>query len=311
MKILKRVLLIALIASSASPAFAATKPVKVIPAKPISTIALSSAPGDQFFSALTTTNSIVYVGTVESSTSTPSLGLSDGYIASISAAGTKQWEVRLGGRLDDIATAISKDKSGNYWVLGASAEAATPIAITPVIPGINPDSASADAASSPTNLNRVVIWKVSPTGTLLASYNFASTQSIYPKTLTPTPTGFVVTGDLADSTSFTLPIDSQGVFGVLSPVTIKQIAPPAIDAIPAGTYVFKSFISKTTIVGIPTWKPKLPTPVIVEYNKAKAVKAAYSIKGTVVFRAWQSGLGLVVIAQDINSTAVYVIPLIA
>ena len=311
MKIFKGALLLALVLSNTSPALAATKVIKVVPAKAISSLTFSGAPGDQFFGASTSSNSIIYIGTVESATATPALGMSDGYIAAILATGVKQWELRLGGVTDDIATAVAKDKSGNYWVLGASCDPAVSVAINPVAPGINPDSATAEPTTSPTTFNRIFIWKVSSTGSLLASYNLTSPQSIFPKTLTSSATGFTITGDLADSTSFTLPIDSVGVFGSISPLTLKKIVPPAIDVIAAGSYTFKSFISKTTILGIPSWKPKTPTPVVLEYTKAKTLKAAYSIKGTVIFRAWQSGLGLVLITQDVNSTLVYVLPLVA
>ena len=311
MKIFKAVLVLTLVASTTSPAMAATKVVKVIPAKVISTLTFSGAAGDQYFGASTSTNSIIYVGTVESATATASLGMSDGYIAAISAAGTKQWELRLGGAADDIATAVAKDKSGNYWVLGASCDPVVTIAATPVAPGLNPDSATAEATTSPTSFNRIFIWKVSPTGSLLATYNLASEINIFPKNLTPSASGFTVTGALTDSSSFTLPIDASGVFGSISPVTIKSVTPPAIDVIAAGSYTFKSFLSKTTIIGIPSWKPKVATQVVVQYNKAKTLKAAYSIKGSVIYRAWQSGLGLVMITQDANSTLVYVLPLVA
>lgn len=311
MKILKGVLALALVLMCATPAVAATKVIKVIPAKAITTLTFSGALGDQYLGATTSANSIVYVGTVESNTASPSLGLSDGYIAAISATGTKQWELRLGGVTDDIATAVAKDKSGNYWVLGASSDPVVTIEVNPVVPGLNPDSATAEPTSSPTSFNRIFIWKVSPIGSLVASYNLPSDQPIFPKSITPSTTGFTITGDLADSTSFTLPLDSLGVFGSISPLTLKKITPRAIDVVSAGTYTFKSFISKTAILGIPSWKPKTPTPVILEYTKAKTLKAAYSIKGTIIYRAWQQGIGLVVITQDANSTVVYVLPLVA
>ena len=97
----------------------------------------------------------------------------------------------------------------------------------------------------------------------------------------------------------------EGIFTELAPLTIKLAVVPAITVINAGSYTFKSFISKTTIIGIPSWKAKTPTPVVLEYNKAKTLKAAYALKGNITHRIWQAGTGLVVISDLGSSTAIY------
>jgi glycosyltransferase involved in cell wall biosynthesis len=62
----------------------------------------------------------------------------------------------------------------------------------------------------------------------------------------------------------------------------------------------KSFISKTTIIGIPSWRAKSPTPVIVKYTKAGKALAANSFTGKVKKILWQSGIGAVVLVE-VNS----------
>ena len=299
-------LLLPTISAHAAPV---SKAVKVTTAKPIAIINLSGAPGDQFFGATTSSGSIVYVGTVESATTTASLGLSDGYVAAISATGMGQWDIRLGTALDDIATSILRDKTGNYWVLGATSQPTPVVAIAPVQPSINPDSATVDTITVPTTFNRLLLWKLSSTGALLSTFQYDSMQDLYPKTLTLGATALTITGDLADGSSFSLQSDFDGAFSGFSPLTVKPPIASAITITKAGSYTFKSFLSKGAISGIPTWKPKTPTPVVVEYNKANTLKAAFSLKGNVTNRIWQAGIGLVVISDLGSSTAIYALPL--
>jgi hypothetical protein len=286
-----------------------SKVVKVVAAKPIATITLSGAAGDQFFGVTTSPESIVYVGTVESGT-TIALGLSDGYVSAISPTGTRQWELQLGTALDDIATSILRDKVGNYWVLGATSQPIPPVVIAPPAPSLNPDSATVETTTAPVTFNRALLWKLSNSGALLATYQYDSPQELYPKTLTLGATALTITGDLADGSSFSLQSDFNGVFTGFAPLTIKSAVAPAITITKAGTYTYKSFISKGAIIGIPTWKPKTPTPVIVEYNKANTLKSAFSLKGNVTNRIWQAGIGLVVISDLGSSTAIYALPLV-
>ena len=303
---------IAILILSAHSASAAptTKAVKVLTAKPIATITLSGAPGDQFFAATSAPGSIVYVATVESTTAAPALGRSDGFIAAISPTGVRQWEARLGTALDDIATSVVRDKTGNYWVLGATSQPALPDVIAPAQPSLNPDSATVETRTIPTTLNRLLLWKLTSAGALLATYQYDATQEIFPKTLTLGENSLSMSGDLADGTSFSLKSDLDGLFSGFAPLSIKPTVAPAITVIKAGSYTYKSFISKTTIIGIPTWKAKVPTPVVLEYNKTNTLKAAFALKGEVIYRIWQPGIGLIVISDLGTSTAIYALALI-
>jgi len=80
--------------------------------------------------------------------------------------------------------------------------------------------------------------------------------------------------------------------------------------IPAGASTFKSFISSTAIVGIPSWKPKSSIPVVLQYAKVPNLKAAYSLKGTVNYVYYQSGMGLIVISDQSTNYAIYLFPVL-
>ncbi len=309
---LKALVAIVVIATTITPSQAAIKkvPVKsisVIAAKPILTTTLSGAAGDQILGLATTPNSIVITGVMESQTV---FGRSDGFITSLDAKGKVSWTLHLGGPLDDLASGATRDAAGNFWVVGASPQvSAAPT--TNTASALNPDGVIADTVPVSDSTPRVfTVWKVSADGKLLSTYSYPMNMGVYPRTIAVSGSGFIAGGDLADGTSFTLSISSLGEFSNLATFTSKRINPVAITVIPAGTATFKSFISSTTIVGIPSWKPKSAIPVVLQYAKVPTLRAAYSLKGTVNTLLYQSGLGLVVVADQASAYAIYLFPVL-
>ena len=112
--------------------------------------------------------------------------------------------------------------------------------------------------------------------------------------------GFKVIGNLlneGETKQFQIDLDSAGVFTNLAEGKPKVSKAPAIATIKAGTNNLKSFISKTTIIGIPSWRAKKPTPVLVKYTKNGKALAANSFSGKVLKVMWQSGVGAVVLVD--------------
>jgi hypothetical protein len=65
---------------------------------------------------------VAIVGTVESGlvniVTSPTLGGSDGFISALDKTKKLVWNLRLGSSSDDIATAVTKDREGFFWVVG-------------------------------------------------------------------------------------------------------------------------------------------------------------------------------------------------
>lgn len=310
---LTAVLSIALVASSIAPTQAAVKkvvakPITVLVARPLVSTTLSGSAQDQILGATSSPNSIVITGVIESTTP---VGGTDGFLTSYDAKGKINWSLRLGTAADDFASAVTRDQLGNFWVVGASAQGAGAIAQSANPPLLNPDGVVADTNTVADPTPKILtLWKVSATGTLLASYTYQSLLGIYPRILTATSAGLTASGALSDGTSFTVSISTLGVFSNFASATVKAINPVAITITPAGSSTFKSFISSTTIVGIPSWRPKSSIPVVLQYAKVPILKAAYSLKGTMNFVLYQSGMGLIVIADQGTNYALYLFPVI-
>jgi hypothetical protein len=300
--------ILVLVLSLFSTAPASAVGIKVLASKPAITAISPVDSGDQISDFSLNSSLIAVVGTVETGlvdlVTSPTLGGSDGFISALDKSKKPLWNLRLGGLQDDIATAITKDKAGDFWVVGATSK---PIeTITPVVDNsaVDLDSVAVEAVVTPTNtLNRLVLWKVGITGQLSQTYFYDVDGLIAPTAISLSGTTLKIIGNLSKelvTQQFTISTDLTGVFSELKLGKIPTVKPPAIETIKAGTNKITSFISKTTIIDIPSWRAKVPTPVVVKYSKARKALAANSLPGKVKKVLWQSGLGAVVLVE-VNS----------
>ena len=302
-------LFLATLAVTANAATAATpvaKAIKVLPVKPFRITTLSGSAGDQIAAFTTTPISIVLAGTVETSSATTGAtgGNSDGYVQALDYSGASQWSLHLGGAGDEIATAIVKDKAGGFVVAGAASAAPTASAPAPVDTGVvtNPDGVTLEPISTPKNsLTQLTIWRVSAIGQLLSTTAIDAGGVVDPTSLVATATGFTLSGKLYQGASASQFSTSINASYQLAPLAIKSIvkdvAPPAITIIKAGTMLYKSYLSHGVIKGIPSWKPKSDIPVVIGYNKLAVLKSANYLQGKVMGLQWQSGKGLLILTE--------------
>jgi hypothetical protein len=287
---------------------AASAAVKVLPSKPVITAISPVGSGDQISDFALNPTSIAVVGTVEAGladlVTTPTLGGSDGFIANLDKSKKLIWNLRLGSANDDIATAITRDREGFFWVVGATSkplDSATAVIDSSVV---NLDSVTVEAVTNPKNtLTRLVLWKIGANGELSQTFFYDASGLIAPAAMTITGTSLKITGNLTQelvTQQFSISADTAGVFSGLKLGKVITPKLPAIETIKAGANKITSFISKTTIIDIPSWRAKKPTPVIVKYTSKGKALAANSLPGKVNKVLWQSGIGAVVLVE-VNS----------
>jgi hypothetical protein len=241
----------------------------------------------------------------------PTLGGSDGFISTLDKSKKLIWDLRLGSSGDDIATAITRDREGFFWVTGSTTK---PLETTTSVidsTAVNLDLISVESAVTPRNiLNRLMLWKIGVNGELAQTFFYDSTGLIAPTRITISGTNINIVGNLTQglvTEQFSISANTTGVF---SELTVGKITAPktsAIETIKAGPNKITSFISKTTIIDIPSWRAKRPTPVIVKYtNKGKAL-AANSLPGKVKKVMWQSGIGTVVLVEAKSDNQIHLL----
>jgi hypothetical protein len=289
--------------------------IKVTPSKAPLTAISPAGSGDQISDFTVNSTVIAIVGTIESGlvnlVTTPTLGGSDGFITALDKSKARLWDLRLGGTSDDIATAVTKDKSGYFWIAGATSKPMETLTSTIDATAINLDSVVVDSVTTPTNsLNRLVIWKVGIAGQLAETYYYDVDGVVAPSAINFDGTNMKIIGNITKDLAtqqFSISLDQLGSFSGFTPGKIRVAKPPAIATIKAGANNLKSFISKTTIIGIPSWRAKSPTPVIVKYTKAGKALAANSFTGKVKKVLWQSGIGAVVLVETNFDNEIHVL----
>lgn len=300
--VLTLVISLSLISPNASAA------IKVLPSKPAINAVSPTGSGDQISDLALNSNLLAVVGTVESGlvdfVTSPTLGGSDGFISTFDKSRKLIWNLRLGSASDDIATAITKDREGFFWVVGSTSRPTDTATAAIDSSAVNLDLVSVEKPITPKNtLNRLVLWKIGSNGEVAQTFFSDVNGLIAPAAITLSGASLKVVGRITEqerTQQFSISASLAGVFSELIIGKILTPKPPAIERIKAGRNRITSFISKTTIVDIPSWRAKKPTPVIVKYtNKGKAL-AANSLPGKVKKVLWQSGIGAAVLVE-VNS----------
>ena len=204
---MKKVFVISLIFLTLIPS-----PSYAISAKALKTIIdLPYSNNDQVSDIALSGKNIFLVGTTESANSnwiTGVLsGLSDGFLTSYTATGLQNWSIRLGNEGNEIATSIALDNDGSIWVLGASNTVIQPSPASNSTGVLNPDNVPITPPSMPNSpINKVKLWQVSGTGILINSFEYSSTEVIYPKKILMAGSNLAILGNTYSG------INSKGFF---------------------------------------------------------------------------------------------------
>lgn len=213
---MKKVFVISLIFLTLIPS-----PSYAISAKALKTIIdLPYSNNDQVSDIALSGKNIFLVGTTESANSnwiTGVLsGLSDGFLTSYTATGLQNWSVRLGNEGNEIATSIALDNDGSIWVLGASNTVIQPSPASNSTGVLNPDNVPITPPSMPNSpMNKLKLWQVSGTGILINSFEYSSTEVIYPKKILMAGSNLAILGNTysgINSKGFFLSANKTGVF---------------------------------------------------------------------------------------------------
>ena len=281
----------------------ATAATKVELKSPEFVIPLNISAGDQATSAMLFGTNLIIAATVESTSN----GFASAALYSYGIDGAKQWELLIPG--ESIAGPLTKDKLGNIYLLGSTVSALpTPVA-SPVISDqavINPDNVQTEQPITPKNsLTNLIVWKISNSGQLIQSYQLPVDEVVIPKTINLAPTGLIIAAATAKK-YLQVSMSIDGTFG--KPALIKS--PKSVDLsgeFKAGTNKLKFFISNKSINGIPSWKPKRPIPVLIQYSKFGSIKGANYFQGSAQFVLFQANTGVIVGCESTTGVGISIV----
>jgi hypothetical protein len=280
----------------AEPAFAV---VKVEQKNPDFTINYVN-PGDQVNSGLLVGSSLLVFSTIEN----PTLNGANAVLTSYGLDGSKQWELPVTG--ESVAGAIARDSLGNIYLLGATMTPQTQLPPSPQTATINPDNVQIDPVTKPTNtLSSIAIWKISSTGALIQFFTLPMNEAVIPNSISYSTAGFLIGASTAKK-YFQVTMNESGIFG--TPTYLKP--PKALDLsqdLKYGSTKLKFLTSAKSLIGIPSWKPKKPTPVLIQYTKFGNKRAVNSFQGNPVFIFNKSGIGVIVGSELANGFGISIV----
>lgn len=203
----------------------ATKPITQTPMTLVTTL----SPSDQTVGMVVKGKMIYLFGTITGVVST------DGFIQALDATGNVQWSLPLDNGGNEIATTAAVDPAGNIWVVGSTPKnsptptatstptptlSATPTPTpmpTPSPSVLNPDGVTVvSPIPMRPDLTSLSLWKVSPTGVLLATYTVDIGSAFLPRAVSISNSTIAVAGIVSTTSGMAgllIQADMNGNFG--------------------------------------------------------------------------------------------------
>jgi len=139
-------------------------------------------------------------------------------ITGLDATGAQQWQKTVDSGADEIALAATVDSTGNLWFAGDSAPVTPVDTATVQLPADNPDNVVAEPQTKlRADMNLLTLWKVSPTGDLLATYSLAQTSPALVNGISVNSSGISIIGQLEDK-PFVVSVSTTGTFGKVTTI---------------------------------------------------------------------------------------------
>ena len=139
-------------------------------------------------------------------------------LTSLDFAGVERWKLTLEGFADQIAMAAATDKDGTIWLAGMSAASIATETVTATAPATNVDDVIVEPVTNVRNdLSTITLWKVSPTGSLLATQSDTPTAPMLITAISHTSTGMTILGDRGAGTVI-VNVTPSGKFTTSKPI---------------------------------------------------------------------------------------------
>jgi hypothetical protein len=132
---------------------------------------------------------------------------------------------------------------------------------------------------------------------------------IYPTSIAIKAGRITVVGSIASHTldQFTITMAADGTFGTQKISSVKVVNSTTKE-IKTTLSIWRSFTTSQAIRGLPSWKPKQNSHVLVRYDlKTKAVMAAYSSSGEFQDVGWEKSIGIVALLNFPTGYAIVIV----
>ena len=218
-------------------------------------------------------------------------------LTAIDFSGTERWKVSLETLPDQIAMAATSEKDGTLWVAGMSATPVNPRLESATAPATNVDGVVVEPVPGLRNeLNAVTVWKISPTGGLLATYVDTATAPMLITAVSHSTTGLTIMGDRGAGTIL-ISMTATGKFTTSKAIgTAKSSFNSLFRNSDGSAYIYGA--SSETLGG--KQLAGLRDGILAKVNKSGALTSVVRSSANKATRSWVSATSTIFLIGDVK-----------
>ena len=219
-------------------------------------------------------------------------------VTNLDFSGSQKWQLLVEGAPDQIAMAATSDKEGNIWLAGLTSAVSTSETKSATNNPVNVDGVVVEQVPSLRNeLNTLTLWKISPAGSLIATYSESATSPILITAISHSTSGISIVGDRGAGTVL-ISATLGGKFTTAKPIGTAKSTFTSIIRNPDGSAQMYGSSSESLggkkLVG-------LRDGILAKVNKSGALTSVVRSSANRATRTWQSATATYFLVGDVKA----------
>jgi hypothetical protein len=219
-------------------------------------------------------------------------------VTNLDFSGSQKWQLLVEGAPDQIAMAATSDKEGNIWLAGLTSAVSTSETKSATSNPVNVDGVVVEQVPSLRNeLNTLTLWKISPAGSLIATYSESATSPILITAISHSTSGISIVGDRGAGTVL-ISATLGGKFTTAKPIGTAKSTFTSIIRNPDGSAQMYGSSSESLggkkLVG-------LRDGILAKVNKSGALTSVVRSSANRATRTWQSATATYFLVGDVKA----------
>jgi hypothetical protein len=219
-------------------------------------------------------------------------------VTNLDFSGSQKWQLLVEGAPDQIAMAATSDKEGNIWLAGLTSAVSTSETKSATNNPVNVDGVVVEQVPSLRNeLNTLTLWKISPAGSLIATYSESATSPILITAISHSTSGISILGDRGAGTVL-ISATLGGKFTTAKPIGTAKSTFTSIIRNPDGSAQMYGSSSESLggkkLVG-------LRDGILAKVNKSGALTSVVRSSANRATRTWQSATATYFLVGDVKA----------
>ena len=219
-------------------------------------------------------------------------------VTNLDFAGAQKWQLTVEGAPDQIAMAATSDKEGSIWLAGLTSAVSANETQNATSNPVNVDGVVVEQVPALRNeLNTLTLWKISSTGSLVATYSESATSPILITAISHSTSGISILGDRGAGTVL-ISATLSGKFSTAKTIGTAKSALTSIIRNPDGSaQIYGSSsesLSGKKLVGV-------RDGILAKVNKSGALTSVVRSSANRATRTWQSATATYFLVGDVKA----------